>query len=138
MAERFAPNIAPTIPGKLYVLDTDPWQMRCVAQWLSPAGETTPFSPDDCWAIRRGLSHPPVQGEPDITCYHLPETHAGQSLCVPLIAQGEAIGLLTFQNVTASDAPSRAYLELMAEALGLALANQRLRSACWKKRCSIP
>ncbi|TWX95142.1 diguanylate cyclase, partial [Klebsiella pneumoniae] len=42
--------------------------------------------------------------------------------CVPLIAQGEAIGLLTFQNVTASDAPSRAYLELMAEALGLALA----------------
>lgn len=36
VAERFAPNIAPTIPGKLYVLDTDPWQMRCVAQWLSP------------------------------------------------------------------------------------------------------
>lgn len=133
VAERFAPNIAPTIPGKLYVLDTDPWQMRCVAQWLSPAGETTPFSPDDCWAIRRGLSHPPVQGEPDITCYHLPETHAGQSLCVPLIAQGEAIGLLTFQNVTASDAPSRAYLELMAEALGLALANQRLRSALLEK-----
>ncbi len=90
VAERFAPNIAPTIPGKLYVLDTDPWQMRCVAQWLSPAGETTPFSPDDCWAIRRGLSHPPVQGEPDITCYHLPETHAGQSLCVPLIAQGRS------------------------------------------------
>ncbi|EPZ6101892.1 diguanylate cyclase, partial [Klebsiella variicola] len=133
VAELFAPNIAPTIPGKLYILDTDPWQMRCVAQWLSPAGETTSFAPDDCWAIRRGLSHPPVQGEPDITCYHLPEAHAGQSLCVPLIAQGEAIGLLSFQNVTASDAPSRAYLELMAEALGLALANQRLRSALLEK-----
>lgn len=91
VAERFAPNIAPTIPGKLYVLDTDPRQMRCVAQWLSPAGETTPFSPDDCWAIRRGLSHPPVQGEPDITCYHLPETHAGQSLCVPLIARAKPL-----------------------------------------------
>lgn len=102
--------------------------MRCVAQWLSPAGETTPFSPDDCWAIRRGLSHPPVQGEPDITCYHLPETHLRTAH-----RQGEAIGLLTFQNVTASDAPSRAYLELMAEALGLALANQRLRSALLEK-----
>ncbi len=133
VAERFAPNIAPTIPGKLYILDTDPWQMRCVAQWLSPAGEEPPFSPDDCWAIRRGLSHPPVQGEPDITCYHLPQAHADQSLCVPLIAQGEAIGLLSFQNVTASDGPSRAYLELMAEALGLALANQRLRSALLEK-----
>lgn len=29
VAERFAPNIAPTIPGKLYVLDTDPG--RCAA-----------------------------------------------------------------------------------------------------------
>jgi len=110
------------------------WAIReLLAQWLSPAGETTSFAPDDCWAIRRGLSHPPVQGEPDITCYHLPEAHDGQSLCVPLIAQGEAIGLLSFQNVTASDAPSRAYLELMAEALGLALANQRLRSALLEK-----
>jgi GAF domain-containing protein len=48
---------------------------------------------------------------------------------VPLIAQGEAIGLLSFSNVTSATAPSRAYLELMAEALGLALANQRLRNA---------
>ncbi len=103
-----------------------------MAQWLSPAGETTPFSPDDCWAIRRGLSHPPVQGEPDITCYHLPETHAGQSLCVPLIARGEAIGLLTFQNVTASDAPSRAYLELMAEALGWRWPISVCAAPCWK------
>ena len=33
-----------------------------------------------------------------------------------MIAQGEAIGLLSFQNITAENAPSRAYLELMAEA----------------------
>ncbi len=118
VAERFAPNIAPTIPGKLYILDTDPWQMRCVAQWLSPAGEEPPFLLTTAGRYAGDVSHPPVQGEPDITCYHLPQAHADQSLCVPLIAQGEAIGLLSFQNVTASDGPSRAYLELMAEALG--------------------
>lgn len=28
-------NIAPAIPGRLYVLETNPWQLRCVAQWLS-------------------------------------------------------------------------------------------------------
>ena len=103
--------------------------MRCVAQWLSPVGEETSFHPDECWAVRRGQSHPPVNGEPDIACYHLPAPQADSSLCVPLIAQGEAIGLLSFQNITADNAPSRAYLELMAEALGLALANQRLRDA---------
>lgn len=133
VAELFAPNIAPEIPGRLYILDLDPWQMRCVARWLSPPDEPEIFHPENCWAVRRGLSHPPVNGEPDIACYHLPESSAECSLCVPLIAQGEAIGLLSFRNVTPATAPSRAYLELMAEALGLALANQRLRNALLEK-----
>uniref|UniRef100_UPI0031D1ED03 sensor domain-containing diguanylate cyclase n=1 Tax=Klebsiella sp. TaxID=576 RepID=UPI0031D1ED03 len=133
VAELFAPHIAPAIPGRLYVLETNPWQLRCVAQWLSPPDEPDVFYPDNCWAVRRGLSHPPVNGEPDIACSHLPEACIHQSLCVPLVAQGEAIGLLSFRNVTSATAPSRAYLELMAEALGLALANQRLRSALLEK-----
>ncbi|HBP34902.1 MAG TPA: hypothetical protein DD675_14500 [Raoultella ornithinolytica] len=133
VAELFAPNIAPAIPGRLYVLETNPWQLRCVAQWLSPPDEPEVFYPDNCWAVRRGLSHPPVNGEPDIACSHLPDACIHQSLCVPLVAQGEAIGLLSFRNVTSATAPSRAYLELMAEALGLALANQRLRSALLEK-----
>lgn len=138
VAELFAPNIAPGIAGRLYILDRDPWQMRCVAEWLSPEGKNTPFHPDECWAVRRGQSHPPVNGEPDIACYHLPETSLNNTLCVPLIAQGEAIGLLTFQNITPETAPSRAYLELMAEALGLALANQRLRDALLEKALFDP
>jgi diguanylate cyclase (GGDEF)-like protein len=138
VAELFAPNIAPGIAGRLYILDRDPWQMRCVAEWLSPDGQNTPFHPDECWAVRRGQSHPPVNGEPDIACYHLPESSLNNTLCVPLIAQGEAIGLLSFQNITPETAPSRAYLELMAEALGLALANQRLRDALLEKALFDP
>ncbi|ENR0234618.1 diguanylate cyclase [Enterobacter bugandensis] len=138
VAELFAPNIAPGIAGRLYVFDRDPWQMRCVAQWLSPADDEATFHPDACWAVRRGQSHPPVNGEPDVACYHLPESQAESALCVPLIAQGEAIGLLSFQNITPENAPARAYLELVAEALGLALANQRLRDALLEKALFDP
>ncbi|WMU43554.1 diguanylate cyclase [Enterobacter bugandensis] len=138
VAELFAPNIAPGIAGRLYVFDRDPWQMRCVAQWLSPADDEATFHPDACWAVRRGQSHPPVNGEPDVACYHLLESQAESALCVPLIAQGEAIGLLSFQNITPENAPARAYLELMAEALGLALANQRLRDALLEKALFDP
>ncbi|UAK19919.1 MULTISPECIES: diguanylate cyclase [Kluyvera] len=138
VAELFAPNIAPGVAGRLFVLDRDPWQMRCVAEWLSPEGKASPFHPDECWAVRRGQSHPPVHGEPDIGCYHLPETCHSHSLCVPLIAQGEAIGLLSFQNLNEQTASTRAYLELMAEALGLALANQRLRDALLEKALYDP
>lgn len=138
VAELFAPNIAPGVSGRLYILERDRWEMRCAAEWLSPEGEKKEFHPDACWAVRRGQSHPPVNGEPDIACYHLPDAQAHQSLCVPLIAQGEAIGLLSFQNITPETAPSRAYLELMAEALGLALANQRLRDALLEKALFDP
>lgn len=138
VAELFAPNVAPGVAGRLYILERDPWQMRCVAEWLDPDGDNHPFDSDACWAIRRGQSHPPVSGEPDIACYHLPPSSADCSLCVPLIAQGEAIGLLSFQNITPDNAPARAYLELMAEALGLALANQRLRDALLEKALFDP
>ena len=138
VAELFAPNIAPGVAGRLFVLDRDPWQMRCVGEWLSPEGKASPFHPDECWAVRRGQSHPPVHGEPDIGCYHLPETCHSHSLCVPLIAQGEAIGLLSLQNLNEQTASTRAYLELMAEALGLALANQRLRDALLEKALYDP
>ncbi|HDS6853568.1 TPA: diguanylate cyclase [Enterobacter cancerogenus] len=138
VAELFAPNIAPGVPGRLYIVDRASWEMRCAAEWLSPEGEKKPFHPDACWAIRRGQSHPPVNGKPDVACSHLPASQMHQSLCVPLIAQGEAIGLLSFQNISPDSAPSRAYLELMAEALGLALANQRLRDALLEKALFDP
>lgn len=138
VAQRFAPSVAPAVPGRLYILDRDPWQMRCVAEWLSPQGDAGAFHPEQCWAVRRGQSHPPVNGEPDIACYHLPGSCLNQTLCVPLIAQGEAIGLLSFQNLNHDTASSRAYLELMAEALGLALANQRLRDALLEKALYDP
>ena len=138
VAQLFAPNIAPGVAGRLYILDREPWQMRCVAEWLSPQGKADAFHPDECWAVRRGQSHPPVHGEPDIACYHLPESCQAHTLYVPLIAQGEAIGLLSFQNLSDDTAPSRAYLELMAEALGLALANQRLRDALLEKALYDP
>lgn len=138
VAQLFAPGIAPGIPGQLWLLEREPWQMHCAAEWLDPQGESDPFHPDQCWAVRRGQSHPPVTGEPDITCYHLPDACASHALCVPLIAQGETIGLLSFQSVTPAMAPSRAYLELMAEALGLALANQRLRDALLEKALFDP
>lgn len=138
VARLFAPSIAPGIAGRLYLLEHAPWQMRCAAEWLNPQGEPDPFHPDQCWAVRRGQSHPPVNGEPDIACYHLPDSCAHHALCVPLIAQGEAIGLLSFQNLTPAMASSRAYLELMAEALGLALANQRLRDALLEKALFDP
>ena len=107
-------------------------QMRCVAQWLSPPDEAAVFYPDKCWAVRRGLSHPPVNGEPDIACYHLPQECNEQSLCVPLIAQGEAIGLLSFRNVTSETAPLALILNSWRKRWAWRYPTSVCAMLCWK------
>ncbi|RCO07940.1 hypothetical protein DTX79_17945, partial [Bacilli bacterium] len=51
---RFAPKIIPDMGGRLYILDSRTNRMKCAARWLLPPGEDAPFSPDGCWALKRG------------------------------------------------------------------------------------
>jgi GAF domain-containing protein len=65
-------------------------------------------------------------------CEHLVPEVAARAICVPLIAQNKIIGLLTFDNEQQKE-PTYAYLELMAETIALALANQILRDTLTEK-----
>ncbi|EPO1789806.1 diguanylate cyclase [Cronobacter turicensis] len=129
----FAPQIAPGLAGRLYVLDARDHLMLCAARWLEPAGGDTAFTPDECWALRRGQTHSPGRDLVDIPCKHLPPAAAMRAICVPLIAQNETIGLLSFEKISEGQEPPYVYLELMAETLALALANQKLRDELTEK-----
>ena len=92
------------------------------------------FAAGDCWALRRGMSHRPAGGAVDVPCPHI-ESDGGQTLdtlCLPLIAQRETLGLLYFEPLAsagnAAETPT-IYLGMLAENIGLALANLRLREA---------
>jgi diguanylate cyclase (GGDEF)-like protein len=69
----------------------------------------------------------------DIACEHLEGETAIPTICIPLAAQGESIGLLYFEQTREMDAEhldrAEKYLEMLAENIGLALANLRLRDA---------
>jgi diguanylate cyclase (GGDEF)-like protein len=70
-------------------------RIESVAQWgIWTANQM--FSPDQCWALRRGSVHVHVGGLSDPRCSHLPGE--GPSVCIPLIANGLAIGTLSIQN----------------------------------------
>ncbi|WP_146376687.1 sensor domain-containing diguanylate cyclase [Cronobacter turicensis] len=129
----FAPQIAPGLAGRLYVLDAHDHLMICAARWLEPSGGDTAFTPDECWALRRGQTHSPGRDLVDIPCKHLPPVAALRAICVPLIAQNETIGLLSFEKISEEQDPPYVYLELMAETLALALANQKLRDELTEK-----
>ena len=133
VVRRFAPEIAPNFPGRLYMLDTRRNAMRQACDWLSPIESAIEFPPSACWALRRGQTHRPAGAMVDIPCEHLDDKIHVSTICMPLTAQGESIGLLYFEEPQgmAPEAIARIeiYLEMLAENIGLALANLRLRDA---------
>lgn len=124
---RFVPQIAPNLAGTLYVQDDRLGLMTSLTSWLTPRSSMPSFLPDDCWALRRGQLHRP-ESVVDIPCKHVAAEAVGSSMCVPLTALGETIGLLCLEKTTSDfPIPAQEYLELMAEAIGLSIANIRLR-----------
>lgn len=105
---------------------------------LCPAGQVIPsadlFSPDDCWALRGGRIHLAQDARADVLCPHLQPvdraTSERQSLmCLPLMAHGEALGVLTLRAAREggfSSIDQRAALAV-AEPISLALANLKLQ-----------
>lgn len=57
-----------------------------------------PFSPDDCWALRRGGAHIVDMRDSGLRCPHLRPSADSDSLCVPLVAHGEILGLVCIRH----------------------------------------
>ncbi|NLR98408.1 diguanylate cyclase [Rhizobium sp. P38BS-XIX] len=125
----FVPQIFPGIAGSLYTMNESRTALSEVSRWLDPVHSERSFSAASCWGLRRGRPHVSHVEDNDISCQHLDESGV-PGLCVPLTALGEAIGLLYFEDktkdATAVHAP-QLYLELIAENIGLAIANLQLR-----------
>jgi diguanylate cyclase (GGDEF)-like protein len=81
-----------------------------------------PFTPADCWAMRRGVPH---DSESGVRCRHAESADAAHALCVPLVAQGDMIGVLSLQWDDPQD--RRELARAAAEQVALALANLDLQ-----------
>ena len=82
------------------------------------------FQPTDCWALRTGRLHE-SGGKDTLVCAHL-APDALPCVCVPLVAQGETLGVLQLFGERISSDRKR-LLGAFTEQLSLALANLHLR-----------
>ncbi|RWX79015.1 diguanylate cyclase [Neorhizobium lilium] len=125
----FAPQIFPKLAGRFFVLNDSRTLLTPVGAWLDPQQPNVSFSSSACWGVRRGRPHLSNHHQDDVPCPHL-DGALSTCLCVPLTAQGDAIGLLCFEeggDTRSAVEGSRLYLELIAENIGLAVANLQLR-----------
>ncbi|MGE5235530.1 MAG: diguanylate cyclase [Acidobacteriota bacterium] len=106
--------------------------VEAVAVWGDSPPADRVFAPDACWALRRGRTHHVRDGRVDLLCQHLGQAPPPSYVCVPMMAQGEALGLLYLQAEPGGGGGplSEAKLRLaatVADHLALAIANLKLR-----------
>jgi len=88
-------RLFPGASGCIALLSPSKNRAESVAEWgIGPTAQI--FTPDECWALRRGCTHSQNGGPAAPRCSHL--LGAGASICIPLIANGEAIGILSIQS----------------------------------------
>lgn len=127
---RSLPQIFANESGALYVLSDSHNFLEAVATWGDVARMEKVFRPQECWALRRGRLHvvePPVMG---LQCIHVDSNIGVGYLCMPMMAQGEAVGLLHLAGSSSSAKLTEAKQGLavtVTEHIALALANLRLR-----------
>jgi hypothetical protein len=84
----------PDTSGALCVTTNSRDLVEVVATWGEPALAERAFAPKDCWALRRGRVHV-LEADPTVlSCAHLGQIRPHRAMCVPMMAHGEALGLL--------------------------------------------
>jgi diguanylate cyclase (GGDEF)-like protein/PAS domain S-box-containing protein len=138
----FAQKLFPNDSGALYMLNEKGDTVSTAAIWGTIKSSTKEsFAPVECRALKSGLLHVAGKTEGEIntcSCGHLKGPVNDDSICAPMIAQGESLGLIYLQgNPAVSGQPEevRSFLfkakqrlaSTVAENVGLALANIQLR-----------
>lgn len=119
----------PQTSGGIFLISASKNLVEAVATWGTALSSQELFTPNDCWALRRGRVHQSEGSQDGLGCKHIHQSLPAQSLCIPMMAQGEAIGVLYLSclQLTALTETKQQLAVTVAENIALALANLRLR-----------
>ncbi len=122
--------LLPRFSGTLARFRSSKDMLEIIESWNGKwKGELT-YSPDQCWAMRTGQPH---MGSPDsgsISCSHSSDQDQ-KMLCLPLVAQGETLGVLHFASPRDMDwtQSERQLAAAVAEQTSLTFASLELRES---------
>jgi diguanylate cyclase (GGDEF)-like protein len=134
----FAPRIFERESGAMYIMNSTRSAIEMVVSWGATEHVEKVFRPDACWALRRGRLHRAGGSSLGPTCEHTSSAGTSGYTCIPMMGQGEALGVLHVHALAdaAQNEPElgAAVVESrlrtivsVAEHVALALANLKLR-----------
>ncbi len=126
-----AQKLFPGFSGSLYLLNENRTLVETAAEW-GGISSLPMFSPEDCLALRSGRLTVLEGEQSELRCRHLGEAAGTDFICVPMMAQGESIGLFHLRpSLSGSDVLTDSKKQLataVAEQTGLAFSNIKLRT----------
>jgi len=137
VVQQAAIKLFPQTSGALFTVAAGRDLYEASAHWGTAALGERVFSAEECWALRRGRMYWLEDVTQGPRCAHMGDGARGAAICVPMIAQGEALGVLHVQQIVLSDDPHMPQVdpvrdvqqlaESVAEHIGMALANLNMR-----------
>ncbi|GEM_PF-7002858 len=126
---RAAAGLFQSSTGALHIFAASRNQLTPAAAWGEWADAPAPFGPESCWGLRRGHYYL-GNGTSTPPCEHAGSVQTGATLCVPLMAYGEVLGVLHLRGAEAATLQASLQLVTMAnDGLALTLANIKLRQS---------
>lgn len=120
----------PGASGGIYLINGDKNLVEPVASWGIPlTADLKSFTPTDCWELRQSKPHWVDDTDKGLLCKHSHHSLLTESLCVPMMAQGKALGVLylSSQETGSLTAAKQQLATTVAKHIALALANLKLR-----------
>lgn len=120
----------PNSCGAIYLLNPESNLMSLMTQWGNCSENETFFAPHQCWALRRGRLHESSHEDRGLSCSHTQHlTPPYHTFCLPMMAQGEILGLfyLCFYDAEMVGKRERQLATTVTEHISLAVANLQLR-----------
>lgn len=127
----YAPKIFPTARGAVALLDSSRRHAEVLGSWSECQLPMKEFEPTECWALRTGHPHLVLAGDSTAPCAHAAGVK-NSYLCIPILAQGETLGILHLQatdEVPQLNSAEISFKTTFAGQVGLSIANIRLREA---------
>lgn len=133
----YGAKLFPGTSAILYAINNSRDLLEPEGRWGMPHKNEHTISPQDCWAMRRGQPNRDYGGS-GLACPHSKsnvENEGSGAFCVPLIAHGEVLGLLSItphasgEPTIGLDAAQETLVIVVAEQVSLSLSNMILREA---------
>ncbi len=134
-----AQKLFPDSPaGAIYLYRSSRDLIEAVVRWGCRDELIPTFPPNACWSLRLGQPHWSGHLGNDMVCQHLTKSSTIDSLCVPMVAQGNTIGVLHLEFTSKEGNPNQISSESLRDSrqrlavsvasnLALSLASLQLR-----------